>query len=68
MGCGASSVGQDRPLVIPRKRAKLKKEAGRSRKQRRTVKQMYVDLKALGYIGSYNRVAAFAPSGKSSVW
>lgn len=38
----------------------LKTEAGRSRKQRRTIKQMYVDLQALGYGGSYNRVAAFA--------
>lgn len=38
----------------------LKTEAGRSRKQRRTIKQMYLDLQALGYGGSYNRVAAFA--------
>ena len=38
----------------------LKTEAGRSRKQRRTVKQMHADLQALGYPGSYNRVAAFA--------
>ena len=38
----------------------LKTEAGRSRKQRRTVKQMHADLQALGYTGSYNRVAAFA--------
>ena len=38
----------------------LKSEAGRSRKQRRTVKQMHADLQALGYGGSYNRVAAFA--------
>lgn len=38
----------------------LKTEAGRSRKQRRTVKQMHADLVALGYDGSYNRVAAFA--------
>lgn len=38
----------------------LKTETGRSRKQRRTVKQMYADLQALGYRGSYNRVAAFA--------
>lgn len=38
----------------------LKTEAGKSRKQRRTVKQMYADLAALGYNGSYNRVAAFA--------
>ena len=30
----------------------LKTEAGRSRKQRRTIKQMYVDLQALGYGGS----------------
>ena len=34
----------------------LKTEAGRSRKQRRTVKQMHADLQALGYTGSYNRV------------
>ena len=38
----------------------LKTETGRSRKQRRTVKQMHADLVALGYGGSYNRVAAFA--------
>jgi transposase len=38
----------------------LKTESGRSRKQRRTVKQMYADLLSLGYTGSYNRVAAFA--------
>jgi transposase len=38
----------------------LKSEASRSRKQRRTLKQMHADLAALGYQGSYNRVAAFA--------
>ena len=38
----------------------LRVEAGRSRKQRRTVKQMHADLVTLGYDGSYNRVAAFA--------
>jgi transposase len=38
----------------------LKTETGKSRKQRRTVKQMHADLGALGYDGSYNRVAAFA--------
>lgn len=38
----------------------LKSEAGKSRKQRRTLKQMHADLVALGYDGSYNRVAAFA--------
>jgi transposase len=37
----------------------LKVEAGKSRKQKRTAKQMHADLVALGYPGSYNRVAAF---------
>ena len=38
----------------------LKTEAGKSRKQRRTVKQLHADLAALGFTGSYDRVAAFA--------
>ena len=38
----------------------LKTEGGKSRKQRRSVKQLHADLVALGYTGSYNRVAAFA--------
>ena len=38
----------------------LKSEASKSRKQRRTLKQMHADLVALGFDGSYNRVAAFA--------
>ena len=38
----------------------LRVEAGKSRKQRRTVKQMHADLVALGFDGSYGRVAAFA--------
>ena len=38
----------------------LKAEAGKSRKQRRTLKQMHADLVVLGFDGSYNRVAAFA--------
>jgi transposase len=38
----------------------LKTEAGKSRKQRRTLKQLHADLVALGFTGSYNRVAAFA--------
>ena len=38
----------------------LKTDAGKSRKQRRTLKQFHADLVALGYEGSYNRVAAFA--------
>lgn len=38
----------------------LKAEAGKSRKQRRTLKQFHADLVALGFTGSYGRVAAFA--------
>jgi transposase len=37
----------------------LRIEAGKSRKQRRTAKQMHSDLVVLGYDGSYERVAAF---------
>jgi transposase len=36
----------------------LRVEAGKSRKQRRTARQLYADLVALGYDGSYGRVAA----------
>ena len=38
----------------------LKTEANRPRKQRRTLKQLHADLCALGFDGSYDRVAAFA--------
>ncbi len=38
----------------------LRTKAGKSRKQRRTLKQMHADLVKLGFTGSYNRVAAFA--------
>jgi transposase len=38
----------------------LQREAGKSRKQRRTLKQLHADLVALGFTGSYDRVAAFA--------
>jgi len=38
----------------------LRREMARSRKQKRTVKQLHADLVSLGYDGSYNRVAAFA--------
>jgi hypothetical protein len=38
----------------------LRQDAGTSRKQKRTIKQLHADLAALGYDGSYNRVAAFA--------
>lgn len=40
-------------------------EAGKSRKQRRTLKQMHRDLVALGFDGSYGRVAAFARRWKA---
>ena len=38
----------------------LKTNAGRPRKERQTLKKMHADLVALGFTGSYNRVAAFA--------
>jgi len=38
----------------------LFRETKRYRKQRRSIKQLYHDLVALGYTGSYDRVAAFA--------
>lgn len=38
----------------------LKAEAGKGRKQKRSVKQLYRDLVQLGYTGSYDRVTAFA--------
>ena len=38
----------------------LKREAGRSRKRRRNLKQLHRDLMALGFDGSYDRVAAYA--------
>jgi transposase len=42
----------------------LRQEAEKSRKQKRTTKQLHADLAALGYVGSYNRVAAFARDWK----
>jgi len=44
----------------------LRQEAGKSRKQKRTIKQLHADLAALGYCGSYNRVAAFARDWKGA--
>jgi transposase len=38
----------------------LKAEASKSRKQRRPLTHLHADLVALGFTGSYNRVAAFA--------
>ena len=43
----------------------LKIEAGKSRKQKRTAKQMHADLVALGYEGSYCRVAVFVRAWKA---
>ena len=42
----------------------LRVESGKSRKQKRTAKQLYSDLATLGYEGSYARVAAFARDWK----
>jgi len=39
---------------------RLKTAAKASRKQRKSVKQIYRELKGLGYPGSYDRVVAFA--------
>jgi hypothetical protein len=36
----------------------LKAEASKPRKQRRNLKQLHLELKELGYEGSYDRVAA----------
>jgi transposase len=44
----------------------LRQETGKSRKQKRTIKQLHADLIALGYDGSYNRVAAFARDWKAA--
>lgn len=38
----------------------LKTESHRGRKERRSVKQLYHDLVKLGYLGSYDRVVAYA--------
>jgi transposase len=43
----------------------LRIEAGKSRKQKRTAKQMHADLVVLGYAGSYGRVAAFVRTWKA---
>ena len=42
----------------------LQTESGKSRKQRRTAKQMHADLVALGFEGGYGRVAAFVRAWK----
>jgi transposase len=43
----------------------LRTEGGKSRKQRRTAKQMHADLVVLGYDGSYGRVSAFVRAWKA---
>ena len=43
----------------------LRIETGKSRKHKRTAKQMYADLVVLGYDGSYGRVAAFVRAWKA---
>ena len=43
----------------------LRVEAGKSRKQRGTARQMHRDLVVLGYGGSYERVAAFVRAWKA---
>ncbi|WP_406851109.1 winged helix-turn-helix transcriptional regulator [Herbaspirillum huttiense] len=48
----------------PRLSAWLSSESVKSRKQRRTLKQMFLDLRELGYEGSYDRVAAFSRQWK----
>ena len=45
----------------------LRTEAKKSRKQKRTMKQLHADLVSLGYEGSYNRVAAFAREWKADL-
>ncbi len=43
----------------------LKSNAKKGRKDRQTLKKMHADLVALGFTGSYNRVAAFARRWKA---
>jgi transposase len=43
----------------------LRQEAGKSRKQKRTAKQMHADLVSLGFDGGYGRVASFVRAWKS---
>ncbi|WP_166675018.1 winged helix-turn-helix transcriptional regulator [Herbaspirillum huttiense] len=49
----------------PRLSAWLSSELVKSRKQRRTLKQMFLELRELGYEGSYDRVAAFSRHWKA---
>src|SRR3546814_7751115 len=49
---------------VERLSAWLQREMARSRKQKRTVKQLHADLVSTGYDGSYGRVAALAGGGQ----
>ena len=44
----------------------LKADSGRNKRERRTKGQMWLELRALGYTGSYGRVCAFARDWKTS--
>jgi transposase len=59
----------DRPSKLDPYAEKLKgwlrQEVSKSRKQKRTTKQMHADLAALGFDGSYGRVAAFVRGWKA---
>ena len=61
---------RDRPSMLDAYADKLsymlRQETGKSRKQKRTIKQLHADLTSLGYDGSYNRVAAFARDWKAA--
>jgi len=50
----------------PRLSAWLSAEAVKLRKQRRTLTQMFLDLKELGYEGPYGRVTAFGRQCKEA--
>ena len=45
----------------------LKAESKKSRKDKRTLKQLHLDLVALGFEGSYGRVAAFSRAWKADL-
>lgn len=45
----------------------LKADTGRNKRERRTKKQMWHELRALGYTGGYGRICAFAQAWKISV-
>jgi hypothetical protein len=56
---GAGTAEQADPFA-ERLSVWLRREMGRPRKQKRTIKQLHADLVSLGFDGSYGRVAAFA--------